>query len=244
MSRVVYEDNHLLVVDKSPNVPVQADASGDSDLLSEMKTYVKARYQKPGAVYLGLVHRLDRPVGGLIVFARTSKAAARLSDQVRRHALGRVYWAVVRGQMAPEGTLEDYLLKNTAKNQVSVVASDTPGAKYARLRYRVLAARDGFSLVAIRLETGRSHQIRVQFAHAGHPLWGDQRYGRPYSKPGEQIALWARELHLEHPTKKEPMAFESPAPQNEPWCLFEREIAAIPAGGAGAGLGGETEKTI
>ncbi|WP_138294573.1 MULTISPECIES: RNA pseudouridine synthase [unclassified Clostridium] len=242
MSRVVYEDNHLLVVDKSPNVPVQADASGDSDLLSEMKAYVKARYQKPGAVYLGLVHRLDRPVGGLIVFARTSKAAARLSDQVRRHALGRVYWAVVRGQMAPEGTLEDYLLKNTAKNQVSVVESDTPGAKYARLRYRVLAERDGFSLVAIRLETGRSHQIRVQFAYAGHPLWGDQRYGRPYSKPGEQIALWARELHLEHPTKKENMVFASAVPKYLPWAWFSQEIDAISAGGAG--LDGENDKTI
>lgn len=218
--RVVYEDNHLLVALKPPNMPTQADDSGDADLLSTMKDYVKQAYQKPGAVYLGLVHRLDRPVGGLVVLARTSKAAARLSEQVRKKALSRGYLAVAQGRAQARAELCDWLLKDGARNTVRVVAGGTAGAKDARLRYYACGERDGLSLVRVRLYTGRSHQIRVQMQHAGLPLWGDARYGG--GQPGEQIALWGAFLHLTHPTKGERLCFYAPPPaQAEPWRRFD-----------------------
>ncbi len=217
--RIVYEDNHLLVVVKPPNMPTQADASGDADLLSTMKAYVKEAYQKPGAVYLGLVHRLDRPVGGLVVLARTSKAAARLSDQVRKKALSRGYVAVARGQAQAQAELCDWLCKDGASNTVRVVPEGTAGAKDARLRYFADGEADGLSLLRVKLYTGRSHQIRVQLAHAGLPLWGDARYGR--GQPGEQIALWGAFLGLLHPTRGERLFFCAPPPaQAEPWRRF------------------------
>ena len=184
---IVYEDNHLLVVVKPPNMPTQADASGDPDLHSTMKRYIAEKYQKPGAVYLGLVHRLDRPVGGLVVLARTSKAADRLSAQVRDKTLARQYVAAVRGTPEAEAELCDWLLKDERTNTVRAVAQGTPGAKDARLRYARVGAADDLTLVRVRLFTGRSHQIRVQLAHHGMPIWGDARYGS--GRPGQQIAL-------------------------------------------------------
>lgn len=221
---VLYEDNHLLVVVKPPNLPAQADRSGDDDLLSILKRYIGNKYQKPGNVYLGLVHRLDRPVGGVMVFARTSKAAARLSADFARHAQDRRYLAVLRGELPGEAVLEDDLLKDAATGTVRVVPADTPGAKRARLATRPLARRDGLTLTEARLFTGRAHQIRVQHAHAGYPLWGDARYGQ--GRPGQQIALWAARLALEHPTRREAMRFECPPPQAAPWLGFGPEIEA------------------
>lgn len=215
---VLYEDNHLLVVRKPVNVPVQADASGDDDLFSAMKRYIKEKYQKPGEVYLGLVHRLDRPVGGAMVFARTSKAAQRLTEQVKTRRMGRTYWAVVRGDPLKEGTLRHFLLKNERTNTTAAVPEGTPGAREAVLDYRVLGRREGLALCEIHLRTGRSHQIRVQFSSSGWPLWGDARYGN--GRPGEQIALWGRYLDLEHPTQKTPMHFDCPPPEVPPFCLF------------------------
>lgn len=215
---VLYEDNHLLVVCKPCNVPVQGDASGDDDLLSAMKRYVKQKYDKPGEVYLGLVHRLDRPVGGAMVFARTSKAAQRLTEQVKSRKMGRTYWAIVRGDPPQSGTLTHFLLKDERSNTTRAVEKGTPSAKEAVLDYRVLARKDGLSLCEIKLRTGRSHQIRVQFSSSGWPLWGDSRYGG--GKPGEQIALWGRYLELEHPTQRIPMRFDCPAPVWEPWTRF------------------------
>ena len=215
---VLYEDNHILVLNKPVNIPVQADASGDEDLQTLLKGYIKEKYQKPGEVYLGIVHRLDRPVGGAMVFARTSKAAQRLSDQVRTREMGRTYWAVVRGDPSESGEMVHHLLKDERVNTSRVVKADVPGAKEARLTYRVLSRAQGFSLVEIHLQTGRSHQIRVQFSHSGYPLYGDARYGN--GKPGEQIALWGRSLALVHPTKKEPMVFDCPVPNAYPWSLF------------------------
>lgn len=215
---VLYEDNHLLVVCKPCNVPVQGDASGDDDLLSAMKRYVKQKYDKPGEVYLGLVHRLDRPVGGAMVFARTSKAAQRLTEQVKSRKMGRAYWAIVRGDPPQSGTLTHFLLKDERSNTTRAVEKGAPGAKEAVLDYRVLARKDGLSLCEIKLRTGRSHQIRVQFSSSGWPLWGDARYGG--GKPGEQIALWGRYLELEHPTQRIPMCFDCPAPVWEPWARF------------------------
>lgn len=222
--RIIYEDNHLLVVEKPVNLPTQADASGDDDLLSILKRHIGEKYNKPGKVYLGLVHRLDRPVGGVMVFARTSKAASRLSEAFRTHEQDRRYMAVVEGEFSQPLAPEDHLLKDGKTGMVRVVSANTPGAKLARLISRPLASRDGLTLTDVQLFTGRAHQIRVQHAHAGHPLWGDMRYG--HGVPGRQIALWAYRLNFEHPTKHEMLQFSCPPPSKGIWKEFEGEIAA------------------
>lgn len=221
---VLYEDNHLLVVCKPPNLPTQADRSGDPDLLTLLKADIRRRYDKPGAVYLGMVHRLDRPVGGLVVFARTSKAAGRLSAQLRDHDLGRTYLAIVRGAPPDQARLMDYLLKDEAANMVRVAGAETPQAKQAILNHRCLARAEGLALLEVTLDTGRSHQIRVQLSHAGHPLWGDARYGN--GRPGEQIALWGAALRLTHPTRGQPLCLTAPPPDTPPWTLFRTAIQA------------------
>ena len=222
--RVLYEDNHLLVVEKPPNVPVQADASGDEDLLTACKGYIKEKYQKPGEVYLGLVHRLDRPVGGVMVFARTSKAAARLTEQFSAHRAQKRYAAVVEGSAPGAGRLSDWLLKNEGTNTTSVVKEGTPGAKLARLSFRTLARGAGLSLLDVELQTGRPHQIRVQLSHSGFPLKGDQRYN-PDARVGDQIRLWAYALTIAHPTLKEPMTFYALPPFSE----FPTAVKYLPA---------------
>lgn len=218
---IIYEDNHLLVVEKPVNIPVQEDRSQDKDLLSLLKQDIKIRYQKPGNVYLGLVHRLDRPVGGVMVFAKTSKAASRLSDMVRRRVFEKNYLAIVRGRpVKAEGRLTDYLVKNRQKNIVYVTQSNHKEAKKAVLDYRVIGTKDDLSLVQIQLHTGRSHQIRVQFANIGCPLYGDQKYGQHVNQPGEQIALWSSEIKFQHPTKKDMRQFTSTPPNVYPWHLW------------------------
>ena len=179
MIKVIFEDNHLLVVEKPVNILSQGDDTNDKDMVNLLKQYVKEKYNKPGNVYIGLVHRLDRPVGGIMVFAKTSKAASRLSDQVRTKTFKKTYRAVIHGDMnKKEDTLKDYLYKNKKTNMVSVVNKDHKEAKNAELSYKTLDRKDGFSLVEIDLKTGRPHQIRVQFASRRHPLFGDQRYGQ------------------------------------------------------------------
>jgi 23S rRNA pseudouridine1911/1915/1917 synthase len=218
---ILYEDNHLLVVVKPVNLPVQADASGDLDLLTMVKANLKERYHKPGQVFVGLVHRLDRPVGGVMVFAKTSKAAARLAEQIRGHEFQKQYYAVVRGRPAvAAGQLVDYLRKDPQTNTVQIVAATKPGAKKAILDYQVVATAVKLSLVKINLQTGRPHQIRVQMAAIGCPLYGDQKYGFRQNRPGEQIALWATRLAFKHPTKPEPLEFDSNPPAQYPWELF------------------------
>ena len=221
---VLYEDNHLLAVVKPPNLPVQADSSGDDDLLSILKRYIGHKYQKPGAVYLGLVHRLDRPVGGVMVFARTSKAAARLSKAFADHAQDKRYLAVLQGALDAPRALEDWLLKDGGTGMVRVVPEGAAGAKRALLDTAPLACRDGLTLAEVRLHTGRAHQIRVQHAHAGLPLWGDARYGG--GRPGQQIALWAESLTLDHPTRHELLTFAAPPPQTAPWTRFADVLEA------------------
>ena len=218
---VLYEDNHLLAVEKPLNIPVQADESKDRDLLNILKAYIKEKYNKPGNVYLGLVHRLDRPVGGAIVFARTSKAAARLANEIRKNQVERKYLAVTRGHLpADQGQLTDYLYKDRRKNKVSVVSRGVQDAKKAILDYKVLDRTGEGSLIEVRLQTGRSHQIRVQLANQDTPLYGDQKYGQHVNQPGEQIALWAAHLSVKHPTKDETVSVDCPPPDASPWNRF------------------------
>lgn len=227
MPEVVYEDNHVLVAVKPPNMLSQADNTGDADILTLLKEYIRVKYCKPGNVYLGLVHRLDRPVGGLMVFARTSKAAARLSAGLQKHDMGREYICVVQGGDLPEHfTLTDWLRKDERLNRVSVVPPDVSGAQKAVLHGHVLARRQGTALIAIRLETGRSHQIRVQMSHAGAPLWGDNRYG--VGVPGQQIALWGYKLTIEHPTTHETMTFRH-LPSGSVWDTYRNILADLAA---------------
>lgn len=219
--KIIFEDNHLLVVEKPPNILSQGDETGDLDMLTLLKQDIKVRYHKPGDVYLGLVHRLDRPVGGTMVFARTSKAASRLSDQIRRGNFKKTYLAVLHGSPAKTSDrLEDYLLKDERTNTVSVVSSTVPGAKKAILDYTVLEQREGMSLVGIHLHTGRPHQIRVQFSHRGTPLMGDQKYGNHRESTRSGIALWSFGIKLVHPTKNEEMAFQSMPPDTFPWNMY------------------------
>lgn len=213
---ILYEDNHILVIEKPINIPVQADASQDLDVLTMVKNYIKEKYKKPGNVYIGLVHRLDRPVGGLMVFARTSKAAERLSKQIQNRTFQKTYYAVVQGQIVePNGTWKDLIKKDIRKN-TSYISSE---GKEAILQYHVLAFEKGLSLVEIELETGRSHQIRVQFSSRNHPLYGDQRYNKG-ARPGEQIALFAGKLAFIHPVTKQKLTFSLPFPKRKPYSFF------------------------
>ncbi|GFZ88567.1 RNA pseudouridine synthase [Compostibacillus humi] len=219
---ILYEDNHLLIAEKPVNVPVQGDRSGDSDLLTILKKDLKIRYQKPGNVYLGLVHRLDRPVGGAIVFAKTSKAASRLSDMIRRQALERKYFAVVHGTpKEKKDQLVNYLYKDKRQNKVFVVTPDHPKAKRAVLDYEIMESYKDLSLLSVHLHTGRSHQIRVQLSNAGYPLFGDQKYGEHVNKKGQQIALWSHAIRFEHPVRKELIETHSWPPHDFPWDLWE-----------------------
>ena len=213
---IIYEDNHLIVVEKPRNVLVQADNTKDLDLLTMVKSYLKEKYHKPGNVYLGLVHRLDRPVGGVMVLAKTSKAAGRLTNSIKNHQLQKTYLAVLCGRLLGNGTLEDYLEKDVKLNKT--VISNT--GKYARLDYEVLDYKEGKTLVKINLVTGRSHQIRVQFAVRNLPLWGDQKYNKK-AIVGEQIALWAYKIKFEHPVTKEILEFKIKPKDEYPWNLFD-----------------------
>ena len=210
---VLYEDNHLLVVIKAPNVLSQGDITGDDSLVEVAKAYIKEKYAKPGEVFLGLPHRLDRPVGGVMVLARTSKAVARLNEQFENREVEKVYTALVHGQPPDrEGELVHYLVKDTKTNITKAFTSAKGDAKKAVLRYEWLQSKSGLSLLKIIPETGRPHQIRVQLATMGCPIVGDLKYGAEAAKNMEGIALQASSLRLIHPVKKIPLRFDAPEP--------------------------------
>ncbi len=215
---ILYEDNHLLAVNKPAGLLCQADAGGDPTLIDAARAYLKTKYGKPGNVFVGLVHRLDRPVAGALVLARTSKAAARLAAAFREGRVQKIYRAVVAGCLpSGEVNLEHWLLKVSRRRRSRVVASDTAGARQARLSYRVMDAGSRSSLVEVALQTGRSHQIRAQLAAIGHPILGDRKYGADAALPGGRIALYAWRLVLPHPTRDESVEVFAPEPPGWPW---------------------------
>lgn len=206
MINVVYEDNHIIVVIKPYNVLTQSDVTNDKNMLDMVRDYIKVKYNKPGNVYVGMVQRLDRPVGGLLVFAKTSKAAARLSEDIRKDNIVRVYTADVHGKTKVQDVLINYLVKDKRTNMVKAYSNEVKGSKYAKLEYKNIEYKEGISRVEITLHTGRAHQIRVQMSGAGYPIYGDMRYGK-----GEKghIHLFCSKLEILHPTKKEWMTFEA-----------------------------------
>lgn len=216
MINIIYEDNHLLVVQKPVNIPVQEDSTKDLDFLNKLKNYIKKRDNKPGNVYLGLVHRLDRPVGGIMVFAKTSKCANRLSKQIQNHEFKKIYYAVVMNKIKNQDTYIDYLLKDKQTNTVKI---DKNG-KQAILDYELIEYKNNMSLVKISLKTGRSHQIRVQFSHHGNPLYGDHKYNLDV-KDKSNIALFAQSISFYHPITKEYLTFKLELPNKYPWNIFK-----------------------
>ena len=219
---VIYEDNHIIVVEKPVNIPSQGDKTGDKDMLTLIKEYIKEKYNKPGDVYLGLIHRLDRPVGGVMVFAKTSKAAGRLSEQVRVKEFKKTYLVIVDGKLEKDkDTLEDYLLKNERNNMSKVVKEETKNSKLAKLDYEVIKYNKeiNLSVLKINLHTGRHHQIRVQLSSRGHSIYGDQKYGG--RGHGKQIALWAYKLCIKHPITKEEMEFKCMPKLEGSWKILE-----------------------
>lgn len=211
--RILFEDNHCLAINKPVRLLSVGDETADPSLLELAKSYIKVKYNKPGDVYLGVVQRLDRPVSGVILFARTSKAAARLSDQFRQRSLSKIYLALVTGPVLEEAyVLEDHLLKDSGSNTSAVVRADVPDAKLCRLEAKVLARAGRMTLLQIIPETGRSHQIRVQLANQGWPIVGDGKYGSPLSGAG-MIALHARQLKFQHPTLNTPIELFAPIPK-------------------------------
>lgn len=220
---IFYEDNHIIVVEKPVNIPSQEDNTGDMDMLTLIKKDLKERYAKPGNVFLGLVHRIDRPVGGVMVFAKTSKAASRLSEQIRTRKITKKYIAVtdkimetVNGEWVE---LISYIEKDTSLNKVKIQYEPFGDAKYAKLFYSPIQKQKDRTLIEIILETGRPHQIRAQLAQCGFPIYGDAKYGNGI--PGQQIALWANELCFFHPVTKEKLIFTSFPDKNcEPWKKF------------------------
>ena len=227
---ILHEDNHVIVVLKPQNIPSCEDESKDKDMLTMIKDYIKVKYDKPGNVYLGLVHRLDRPTGGVMVFAKSSKAAARLSEQIKNGDFEKRYFAVVVGTPKEEkATLTHYMKKNAINTMVYICPPTVSGAKFAELEYSLVEKTETLSLVDVRLHTGRSHQIRVQMNAIGTPIYGDMRYGGEKAVKGN-LALWAYYLSFTHPVSKERMVFRVQPPKDlVPWTNFntDRSITII-----------------
>lgn len=218
---VLYEDNHIIIVSKSAGEIVQGDKTGDTPLSEMVKAYVKEKYAKPGAVFLGVVHRLDRPVSGVVLFARTSKALARLNEMFRTQAVQKTYWALVQNApKASEGVLTHYLVRNEKQNKSYAYTTERPQAKKAVLDYRVIAHSDRYHLLEVHLHTGRHHQIRCQLSAIGCPIRGDLKYGAPRSNSDGSISLHARSIRFEHPVSHQEIYVEATPPVEGPWKAF------------------------
>ncbi|MCB0806145.1 MAG: RluA family pseudouridine synthase [Bacteroidales bacterium] len=224
VSQIIYEDNHLLVINKNPTQIVQGDKTGDRPLNESIKRFLKEKYNKPGNVFLGVVHRIDRPASGLVLFAKTSKALTRVNEMIKRGDLRKTYWIIVaKRPEQEEGELENHLWKYEKKNKSFVVDSKKKGAKKALLHYRYLRSKNNLHLIEVELKTGRHHQIRVQFAHLGNPVKGDVKYGFPKANDGPFIHLHAQRLELTHPVTGEILKLEADPPEEKSWSVFIKE---------------------
>lgn len=222
---VLYEDNHIIIVNKAPGEIVQGDKTGDKPLSEIVKTYLKAKYNKPGNVFCGVTHRLDRPTSGVVVFAKTGKALSRLNDMFREGEVEKTYWAVVKDRPPKEeDRLTHYLVKNEKTNKSNVFDSEKPHTKKAVLHYRLIAASQNYYLLEIDLETGRHHQIRAQLAKIGCPIKGDLKYGAARSNPDGSISLHARSISFIHPVSKEKIAVTAPPPDDNLWKAFSAAL--------------------
>ena len=224
---VIYEDNHIIIVNKQSGEIVQGDKTGDRPLSDIVKDYIKEKYAKPGAVFLGVVHRLDRPVSGLVVFARTSKALTRLNKMFAEGEVHKTYWAIVKSseKLPDDGewqVLENWLVRNEKQNKSYAYTTEKPNAKKAILKYRVIGQSDNYTLLEVNLMTGRHHQIRCQLAAAGYPIKGDLKYGAPRSNPDGSISLMARRIEFIHPVSKEQIIVEAPLPDDKLWQSFQK----------------------
>ena len=231
---VIYEDNHIIIVNKRSGEIVQGDKTGDTPLSDIVKDYIKEKYAKPGAVFLGVVHRLDRPVSGLVVFARTSKALTRLNKMFAEGEVHKTYWAIVKrsdktivnSEKLPDDgewqVLENWLVRNEKQNKSYAYTTEKPNAKKAILKYRVIGHSDNYTLLEVNLMTGRHHQIRCQLAAAGYPIKGDLKYGAPRSNPDGSISLMARRIEFIHPVSKEQIIVEAPLPDDKLWQSFQK----------------------
>lgn len=216
--QVVYEDNHIIIVSKRSGEIVQVDKTGDRTLADDVKQYIKEKYAKPGNVFLGVVHRLDRPVWGLVVFAKTSKALSRLNDMFRTGDVHKTYWAITQNCPAePEATLTDWIRRNEKQNKSYAYDREVPNSKKAMLHYKVIGRSDNYTLVEVNLMTGRHHQIRCQLANIGCPIKGDLKYGARRSNPDGSISLLARRIEFVHPVSKEHITVEAPLPDDKLW---------------------------
>lgn len=223
--KVLYEDNHIIVVNKAAGEIVQGDKTGDESLCDTMKQYLKEKYNKPGNVFVGLPHRLDRPVSGVVVLAKTSKALERLNEMFRTSAVKKIYWAISKeSPLQPEGELRGWILRNESRNKSFVYNKEVKGSKEAILDYRTIAHSQNYTLIEVELKTGRHHQIRCQLSAMGCPIKGDLKYGAKRSNPDGSISLHARRVEFIHPVSKIPLCIVAPVPDDRLWQSFEEKL--------------------
>ncbi|MBR2638665.1 MAG: RluA family pseudouridine synthase [Bacteroidaceae bacterium] len=221
--KVLYEDNHIIIINKSSGEIVQGDKTGDESLCDTLKVYLKEKYNKPGNVFIGLPHRLDRPVSGVVIFAKTSKALERLNNMFRVGEVKKIYWAITKNKpLVTEGELSHWILRNEKMNKSFAYRKEVDGSKHALLNYRTLASSDNYTLIEVELKTGRHHQIRCQLSAMGCPIKGDLKYGAKRSNPDGSISLHARYVEFVHPVSKQPIKITAPVPNDRLWQSFER----------------------
>lgn len=226
---ILYEDNHIIAVNKGISDIVQSDKTGDKPLEDFVKDYIKAKYNKPGEVFLGIVHRIDRPVSGVVLFARTSKALVRLNEMFQKKDVEKIYWAIVKSlPPSPEGSLHHYITRNTKINKSTCHNQEVPNSKKAILHYKVLASSDNYHLLQINLETGRHHQIRAQLAAIGCPIKGDLKYGSQRSNADGGISLHSKQVRFVHPVRDHEIIITAPLPADSLWAYFEKLLTEKP----------------